>query len=364
MWSDFKPEGTGDTEHRDPSVAATGPRHRSNRSSESASEPDAGANDGDGCIWQLLDQAIRETACSEFNRLYEGLSRKRTVVSRVRGALQSLDLLQKGGVPDYNDPWTAVFYLTWYQPRQINLVYSHLKSTNARLPRILRVVDLGCGSLATMFALAIFAATCGQHGARISVQGLDPNLAMPALGLKLRQRLAKSIRDAATGSVRCNPMIKLMDRSFNRRMSVNVSTSMDNEYQRLLRRSELACATQRTTWLTAIHAAYHFPSELRTEILERDPTGILITADHSRPKELAEVLLKLDGTQNSFHTASVEPEVIGCLTRTMEWRKDVRRWIRDNWGSFDLDSYLKKEVRWNPWKPNKRPIVKQAGTFQ
>ena len=362
-WSNFKPGRTVDAGQRDAPVDAAGTRHRINRPSGSASEPHADGNDGDGRIWHLLDQAIQETARSEFIRLYEGLSRKKTVRSRVRDALRSLDRLRKGGVPDYDDPWTALFYLTWYQPRHINLVYSHLKSTNAQLPQILRVVDLGCGSLATVFALALFAATSGQHEARISVHGFDPNLAMPTLGLELRQRFAKSIREAATSSVCRNPMLKLMDRLINR-MSVNVSTSMDNEYQRLLRRSERARATQHKTWLTAIHAAYHLPSELRTEILEWDPTGILITADHSRSPELDNVLLKLDGIQYSFHTGSVEPEVIGCLTRTTKWRQRLREWIIGNWGSFELDSYLDREVRWNSWERNKRPIVKQAGTFQ
>lgn len=186
LWSGFKPTRADDLRRRDVPVAATRPGHQINRPGGSASEPRADADDGGQLIWKLLDQAIQETARSEFIRLDERLTPKEDVRRKVESALKSLDLLRSGdGVPDYDDPWTAVFYLTWFQPRQVNLIYSHLKRSNERLPQGLRVVDLGCGCSATMFALAVFAATSGQHEARISVHGLDPSRAMRQLGLQL-----------------------------------------------------------------------------------------------------------------------------------------------------------------------------------
>ena len=98
----------------------------------------------DGPIWDVLDRAIKEVAEREYQRLSRGLSCG-DVAGRVDKALDSLGKLQKREEPDYDCEWVALFYLTWYQPRQINLVYSYLDCRKVELPERLQVVDLGCG---------------------------------------------------------------------------------------------------------------------------------------------------------------------------------------------------------------------------
>ena len=187
VWSDFKPARTGGPGRRDAPVAATRRGHQVNRSGGSVSGPRADGDDEDRRIWQLLDQAIQETARSEFDRLDEGLIRKEDVKRKVESALESVDRLRTGGVPDYHDPWTAVFYLTWYQPRQVNLIYSHLKSSNARLPQGLRVVDLGCGFLGDNVRIGCLrsnkrAARAAHFRARYRQQPSDAATGIAALG--------------------------------------------------------------------------------------------------------------------------------------------------------------------------------------
>ena len=68
---------------------------------------------------RLLEGAILEVAKSEYARLSAGLA-PHQVATRVGDALESLGGLRRGVAPAY-DEWDALFYLTWYQPRQINL---------------------------------------------------------------------------------------------------------------------------------------------------------------------------------------------------------------------------------------------------
>ena len=362
-WSNFKPTRTDDPGRRDAPVAATRPGHQINRPGGSASGPRADGDDEDPRIWQLLDQAIQETGRSELKCLEEGLNRKKDVKLKVESALKSLKLLQTGGEPDYHDPWTAVFYLTWFQPRHVNLIYSHLKRSNERLPQGLRVVDLGCGCSATMFALAVFAATSGQHEARISVHGIDPSRAMRTLGSQLWVRFSKLIRrEGPGGSVILGRMNRVIERMSQDSQTGDSWRDMHEETVKWRRRIGRDC-----TWLTSVHAAYHLPRGrgMRKATLELAPEVMLITAEHSRRRELNDVRRKLHEIHYySFQHASEQRENHGCLTKTKNWRSDLRERIIDDWGSFDLDWYLDREVRWNPWKPNKQPIVIQGRKLQ
>lgn len=362
-WSNFKPTRTDAPGRRHVPVAATRPGHRVNRPGGLASERRADGDDGDRRIWQLLDQAIQETACSEFSRLDDGLDRKMDIKLKVESALKSLKLLQTGGEPDYHDPWTAVFYLTWFQPRHVNLIYSYLKRSNERLPQGLRVVDLGSGCSATMFALAVFAATSRQHEARISVHGIEPSRAMRTLGLQLWVRFSKLIRrEGSGGSVILERMNRVIERMSQDSQTGDSWRDMREETVKWRRRIGRDC-----TWLTSVHAAYHLPSGrgMRKATLELSPEVMLITADHSRSSELNDVLRELHEIHYySFQHASEQRENHGCLTKTTNWRRDLRERVIDDWGSFNFDRYLKREVRWNPWTRKKQPIVIQGRKLQ
>ena len=75
-----------------------------------------------------------------------------------------------GEEPEYNE-WDALFYVTWYQPRQINLALAILqklyedarKWLGSDFP--LHIIDVGCGAfLAVQFAMAILAAENQREG--------------------------------------------------------------------------------------------------------------------------------------------------------------------------------------------------------
>lgn len=119
------------------------------------------------------------------------------------------------------------------------------------------------------------------------------------------------------------------------------------------------------TWLTSVHAAYHLPrgEGMWQATRELAPEMMLITAEWKRKlNDVERELREMD--YYSFRHASEQPETNGCLTKTKNWRSDLRERIIDDWGSFDLDWYLDRDVRWNPWKPNKQPIVIQGRKLQ
>ena len=104
----------------------------------------------------ILDEVITTVSEQEFNRLAKDLNTDQ-ITKKVLGALESLGKLQKGEMSDYHDEWVALFY-HWYQPSQINLAYSMIKSiTNSTdiLNEKLHIVDFGCSSLAMQFGVAL-----------------------------------------------------------------------------------------------------------------------------------------------------------------------------------------------------------------
>ena len=61
-------------------------------------------------------------------------------------ALRSLKELQQGRKADYGNEWVAIFYLTWYQPRQIQLAYAALREliSERRPPKYIIGLRLWC----------------------------------------------------------------------------------------------------------------------------------------------------------------------------------------------------------------------------
>ena len=329
-------------------------------------------------IEDLIDRAIAEVAEKEFRQLTRRLSEEE-IVDQVHRALGELKKLADGGTPDYDCEWVALFYLTWYQPRHTNLVYSLLDRRSVELPRHLHVVDMGCGAMAVQFALAIFAATRDQGGTRISPANIDNSWPMIAIGVELWNCFTKMIREEARG-YRTPETIHQLDR---------VTTSISKEYrtfdsldtyrrsfdefiraeadrraaedgsnwpQYLVRPQAIRAAWDRlaghsTYWLTSIHAVYHLPQELGAGRNLFNPKGILLTADYFRFGDVANV--------HSFREIEVEPKLRGCLLHTTRWRRELNRRLRRQ------HPFLDRRVEWNP-KENKieEDCVRAWGTFQ
>ncbi|MYA62800.1 MAG: hypothetical protein F4X94_09540 [Dehalococcoidia bacterium] len=115
-------------------------------------------------VTKALSNAIVEEAQREFERLSAGMG-TRDIAYSVENALRELRRLSSSEMPQYDDRWVALFYLTWYQPRQINTVYRMLRGYLIREDIVgseLLIVDFGCGALATQFGVALAFADLAQ----------------------------------------------------------------------------------------------------------------------------------------------------------------------------------------------------------
>ena len=138
-------------------------------------------------VGHVLDEAIATVAEEEFNRLRSTANNDFQVARNVTEALRSLRNLQQGVEPEYNE-WDALFYVTWYQPRQVNLALAILQEPYEDARRQLgsdfplHIIDVGCGALAVQFAMAILAAENQREGNDLTVNGIDPSEPMKRIG--------------------------------------------------------------------------------------------------------------------------------------------------------------------------------------
>lgn len=313
-------------------------------------EPLAGA-ESVRSFGDVIDRAIAEVAKQEYQRLTKSLSEEE-IVGHVRRALEELKKLGEGGMPAYDCEWVALFYLTWYQPRQINLVYSFLDQTRDDLPERLLVLDLGCGALAVQFALAIFAATRVEPGGRVVVWGVDPSRPLVRIGAELWARVHQMIRG---GSRKAKPLDRAMTA-----MSCRIWSSFRGLEKS--RRPFLRGASDHDRWLTSIHAVYHLPPRGMCAAANfLSPTGILMTSDESKTDDLDSVVRDMS---DDFGSVGVQTGREGVLRYTTEWRTQLvnQLWTSPN----DLtERFLKRPVGWNPrWNPVGKDDVRVAGTFQ
>lgn len=140
----------------------------------------------------VLQQAICEVAGEEFARLSAGKT-PRAQLDHIATALESLGGLQSGTAPAY-DEWQALFYITWYQYAHINLASTVLHELFGGRPlqKPVHIVDLGCGAMATQFAVALYLATTPSPWSpapRITVHNIDPSACMRRIGRIVWDRL-------------------------------------------------------------------------------------------------------------------------------------------------------------------------------
>ena len=145
-------------------------------------------------VMNALDEAIATVAREEFDRLTRDSS-PREVAVKVEGALKSLQSLQAGLQPDYDDEWVALFYILWYQPKHINLTYSMIKAllygtedVSELFDEKVCLFDFGSGALAMQFGIAIAAADTlhdGQRFSSIRIFSSDESDAMLSVGQRL-----------------------------------------------------------------------------------------------------------------------------------------------------------------------------------
>ena len=208
-------------------------------------------------VREALDQAISEVVEAEYGRLADGMTQEDRIES-VDSGLKSLTRLQQGIPPDYGSEWVALFYLCWYQPRQIHLAYAALRGVleQSRLP--MHVIDYGCGALAVQVALAMIVAEDEEAlDAGLAVYGVDPDLAMVGIGKKLWRQFLEVV-GARIDEDPFFLRLRLAVESIGEVCSCHTSFCDALECQQAGRAS-----ASDGCWITAVHAQY--PSN-RTEL--------------------------------------------------------------------------------------------------
>ena len=278
-----------------------------------------------------MADAIVTVAQDDWNRLAGDTFDSDRIVyaaKSVEKSLRAMQLLQSGGMPAYNE-WDTLCYGTWFQPKQVNLIYSLLcglrKNWNIGGESwwngdifetgdgYFHVVDFGCGALATQFAFAMAAADSLERNVSIStirIDSLDTSLPMVYFGQRVWARFVGLVRlrhpeDAISQTV---DMVKAASH-----------TTLDT----------LPSAVNAPCYVTAIHAAYERTAEdvkagLEELVSRFDPIGLLLTTQSRKGEILPRICPAIDDSnfvQMQPERVKLSPEYVGQLPRLTEWRR-------------------------------------------
>ena len=324
-------------------------------------------------VMDALDEAIVNVAEAELNRISTGLSPD-AITRNIENALRSLESLQQGHQPDCNDPWVALFYLLWYQPKQINLTYSMIKATADRHPPKgiplndsgkLLVVDVGCGSLAMQFGIMLAVADAferGQFVSSIHIDSFDTSQAMISLGeatwnefkkhvthLRLRESIQKLFV----------AIYRLPDRAFKKNAneadglhSISLSLEAITPSTRTSAQPLAGSEESENCWLSAIHAVYESNKYDLSRILKhyRDQLnpnlGFITTHRQKRDENFYASPFEYDKRYNRVNV-NIQPQFAGKLPQTTRWRQKLSSDIRRNGiNGGRIGRYLNNPVDW------------------
>lgn len=293
-------------------------------------------------LLHALDNAITAVAGREYSRLIDGLSANE-VASRVNNAMDSLGKLTQGEKPAY-DEWDALFYLTWYQPRQVHLVYTLLKSWQQGFSANSQVIDVGCGAWAVQVAVALYMADCPSSAgsASVSVHGIDPSGPMRAIGEALWLELWDRAEQCAD--------LERLSRSMSEMSGLCRTCDSVSDYA-----PQPVAVTPNAAWnaywITSVHAVYKTTTGRLKQSIEKlctdlDPEGIMLSSDDSKQQLLHEVLGK---RHRHSSKREITPVWKDKLRYTTSWRQNLLRLP-----TLDSDSltdksrnFLRQPVRWN-----------------
>lgn len=303
-------------------------------------------------ILTVLDKAIAEVAKNEMCRLRNGLSDEDVSV-KIGEAFKELDKLRKpDATPDYRNKWVALFYLTWYQSRQINLFYSCLDQKVTALPARLKVFDFGCGAWAVQFALAIFAATRSQTKTNVSVHGIDPSLEMIRIGRQLWNEFGRIICQDRKFKNLCSVITAMSEES------CTTYTSDANNFTLCSDKDGAFLGCER--WVTSAHVVYEqmhldLGKELRKACIRVRPTQVIVTCEEFKGEPLDSALNVMGCSFRKDHVR--KPKFAGSLANTTKWRLDVKRELNESLSDKSRD-YLSNDVMWWKSKNKKRQCVR------
>ena len=297
-------------------------------------------------VGHLLDEAIATVAEEEFNRLCHAANNDLQEVAReVIKALMGLRGLRDGVEPDYSE-WVALLYLTWYQPRQINLALYILqelyedarKHLEPDFP--LHIIDFGCGALAVQFAMAILTAKYPGECNNLTVHGIDPSEPMKRIGKALWSKFRFFLgehSDLSDLSHACDHMTdnsELFDSHTSCFSSVDGHSWFD---------IGLEC------WIIALHASYRSNQSRVKDVLNAlqgrySPTFTIVTSHRCN----RDVVRFVAGDRSECQT--IIPELLPIpwhLPRTTEWRRDLLYRLPE-YPINSVRGMLSTRVEWKP----------------
>ena len=269
-------------------------------------------------VKRALDRAIASVANEEFHRLSSGMSLS-DKANKVEWALKELRKLQSGRIPEYSDEWVALFYLTWYQASQINLVYSVIKemgNNGVAISDNLHIVDFGCGSLAMQFGVAFAAADVIEEGnsiRRIEIELIDDSAPMIRLGHEVWKQFKRELSPGAESY----PILAGYQ-------AIAFRTTTTEEVAR--RNWSNSC------WVSAVHAVYEenkgcVSEELRVLVNALNPDVCYTTTNDMNgqgQKLLSTVWSAVDNSHNVFPLNSKPmSQFNGGLMSVTEWRRNL-----------------------------------------
>ena len=327
-------------------------------------------------IQTVIDESIAEVAKEEWLLLAGDVHDPRVracVAESIRNSLSSLDLLSKNRIPNY-DNWDALFYLTWYQPRQINLVYSLLhgiRTSNSSFEttpllqdvfefgtETVRFIDLGCGCLATMFAVTLAAADSymqGQDIPKIEFYCIDSSPAMIQIGHKVWS----VFRDTMQRTDPVHPVCSIFEKIHPSFISHTIEPEHYNS------------GTDTPCFVTAIHCVYsegirEIKDALDSIIGYFHPVAVLLST-HASKDELLDYVIPTRTYQSEYHLKSSGTDIDQQLEnrlmeKTTKWRQTTNSIVSkdlDRLSNFEIygsvfsfgpnfSRYLTNSVNW--WK--------------
>lgn len=272
----------------------------------------------------ILDHVITTISEQEFNRLASGLTINEKT-EKVRDALESLEKLQTDEMPDYDNKWVVLFYY-WYQPSQINLAYSMIKSiinSTDILNEKLQIVDFGCGSLAMQFGVALAVADMINKRpiTEIRIDSIDTSQAMIDIGKEMWELFTKLYNQKLYNHL--GPVCEIIKPN----------------YYKDIGQVELAQSSDR--WISAIHAVYDENKDDIKQSLKslrnRFYPHVCFVSTHESKKSLLKEVWPFSSKPRK---TELSLQFNGELTKITEWRRNLNKTLSQSHG------YLHIPVTW------------------
>ena len=291
-------------------------------------------------LTSLLDHAMVKVAVKEFLTLSNYMedpewSRK------VYMSLQSLSGLQQSIQPKYSDLWIALLYMTWYQPRQIQLAHLLIEGQKKERGKDtllgddkqnLHVIDFGCGTLAMQFAVVWAVTEALERNEPITsvvIDSYDANPAMFRLGILLWKQFKKEIQD----DNRVNHMkqvIKIVEGRYSIPDSILDIGDSTAEF-----------------WLSAIHTTYPDNKTKVKEglskfsVLARPKIGLLTGHNHLGQDCLLHEVSPFNNSDYVRYIPDLRILEYANFPMVTSWRRGLYQQMSDK------HIYLNREVNWN-----------------